>query len=167
MKQGMGWPIGVAVVLGATVIGNLIMMKVANGDPSMAIEPNYYAKAVTFDSTIAEERRSVALGWTATSSIATTDSTGTRTVTVTIADAQQQPVRGARVSVTALFNARANDVLSATLTEDAPGQYVAPLAAKYPGQWEVRVDAVRGGEHFVASTRTEVASAVPHGAAQP
>ena len=167
MKPGMGWPIGVAVILGATVVGNLVMMKVANGDPSFAIEPNYYQKAVQFDSTLAEERRSATLGWSATSTIVAGGTGKMRIVTVHLLDAQQQPVQGATVTITALFNARANDVLSATLRESAPGQYEAPLKARYPGQWEVRVDAVRGTDHFVASTRTDVATDVPHGAAPP
>lgn len=171
MKPGMGWPIGVAVILGATVVGNLVMMKVANGDPSFAIEPNYYQKAVQFDSTMAEAKRSAALGWSATSTIVASGAANAHTVTVHLLDAQLQPVQGATVTITALFNARANDVLSATLHESAPGLYEASLAARYPGQWEVRVDAVRGTDHFVESTRTDVTTdvptVVPHGAAPP
>ena len=45
MKPGAGWPIGIAIVLAATVVGNLVMMRVAGDDPSMAIEPDYYRKA--------------------------------------------------------------------------------------------------------------------------
>ena len=41
MKPGAGWPIGIALVLCATVVGNLVMMRVAGSDPSMAIEPDY------------------------------------------------------------------------------------------------------------------------------
>ena len=159
MKPGMGWPIGVVVILGATVIANIVVMRVANNDPSFAIEPDYYQKAVAFDSTIAEERRSVALGWTATSTIVASDTAGRPTLTVTIADARRQPVQGATVTVTALANARANEILSAALREVAPGRYQGALAARFAGQWEVRIDAVRGSEHFVVSTRTDVARA--------
>lgn len=156
MKRGMGWPIGITVILGLTVAANIWVMRVANDDPSFAIEPDYYKKAVQFDSTMASERRSAALGWTATSSIVTVDAKGA-TVTVTLRDAQQQPVTGASVRIAALANARANTILSANLTETAPGQYSAPLAAQRPGQWEVRVDATRGTDRFVASTRTDLA----------
>lgn len=160
MKPGMGWPIGIVVILGATIAANLVVMRIANSDASFAIEPDYYKKAVAFDSTMATERRSLSLGWSATSAIVAGDSAGRPMLTVTIRDAQQLPVRGAAVNITALANARANDILTAALQETAPGQYQSRLSARFAGQWEVRVDAVRGTEHFVTSTRTEVARAV-------
>jgi nitrogen fixation protein FixH len=155
VKPGTGWIIGVVGILSAFVIANLLLMRLANDDPSFAIEPDYYRKAVAFDSTMAQERRSAALGWTASSLIAPGAGASGPVVTVTLADARQQPVVGAAVTITARFNARANNVLSATLREDAPGTYRAPLAVQHAGQWEVRIDAVRGTERFVTSTRTD------------
>lgn len=156
MKKGMGWPIGVAVILGATVVANLVVMRLANNDPAFAIEPDYYKKAVAFDSTFAEERRSLELGWTATSTLASSTRAGESTLTVALDDAQHQPVSGATVTVVALANARANDRLTASLREVTPGRYESTIAARFAGQWEIRIDAVRGAEHFVASTRTDV-----------
>jgi len=153
MKQGSGWPIGIVSILVLFVVANLIVMRLANDDPAFAIEPDYYNKAVAFDSTMAVERRSAALAWSASARIAHGDSGPM--VMVTLADARHQPIAGASVTINARFNARANDVLAATLREGAPGQYVAPLAVRHAGQWEVRINAVRGAEHFVASTRTE------------
>ncbi len=153
MKPGMGWPIGIVLVLGSTVVGNLIMMRVANDDPSMAIEPDYYKKAVDFDSTMAQERRSNALGWTAISTIdSIVDGRPTR-VHVRLRDASGMSVTDAAVQVTALFNARANDLQSGTLQRDLDSSYSAPLNIRYPGEWEVRVDATRGNEHFKTTAR--------------
>lgn len=154
MKPGMGWPIGVAVILGVTVVANIVVMRVANSDPSFAIEPDYYRKAVAFDSTIAEERRSLTLGWSAVSTITRDSAGGAPVLAVVLRDTAGQPVVGAVVKVTALANARANDVLAATLRESSPGRYESTLAANFAGEWEVRVDAVRGQNHFVVSTRT-------------
>jgi len=159
MKKGMGWPIGVVVILGATVAANIVVMRLANDDPAFAIEPDYYKKAVAFDSTLAEEQRSLALGWTATSSLERSLQDDASTLTVVIADAQKQPVSGATVTVVALANVRANDRLTASLREMSAGRYQAELAVRFAGEWEVRVDAVRGAEHFVASTRTDVSRA--------
>ena len=156
MKPGAGWPIGVAVILGATVMANIVVMRVATNDPSFAIEPDYYQKAVAFDSSIAGERRSLALGWSATSKIVENDSIGRPTLTVTLLDSQRQPVQGATMKAVALANVRANDLVSVSLTEVAPGEYAARLGARIRGQWEVRVDAVRGTDHFAASTRTDI-----------
>jgi nitrogen fixation protein FixH len=155
----MGWQIVVTVILGVTIVANIVVMRIASSDPAFAIEPDYYKKAVAFDSTMATERRSLDLGWTATSVFASSDSGGQRTLTVTIVDAQQLPVQGATVTIVALANARANDLLSAALREVSPGHYQSALAARFAGQWEVRIDAVRGGQHFVTSTRANVARA--------
>lgn len=160
MKPGMGWPIGISAILAAFVIGNLALMRLANDDPAMAIEPDYYKKAVAFDSTLAQEKRSAALGWAASTTIASVDGSRGPIVTVSLADAAQVAVQGATVTVTARYNARANDVLTDTLREASPGQYRARLAVTHAGQWEVRIDAVRGAEHFMTSTRAEVSGAL-------
>ena len=147
------WPVGITVLLTVFVAANLIVMRVAGADPSFAVEPDYYQKAVEFDSTLDLERRSAALGWSAMSAIAS-DSAGA-TLTVTLRDARARPVAGASVTVAARYVARANDVRSATLREVTPGTYAAPLDAPHAGQWEVRVSATRGPDRFFANTRAE------------
>ncbi len=161
MKPGAAWPIGVVVILAVFVGGNLLMMRIANDDPSMAVEPDYYRKAVAFDSTMAEERRSAAVGWSAQTRIVGSDSAPGATVRVWLRDAAHQPVNGARVTIAARFNARANDIIVDTLTERTGGEYAAPLRVSHAGVWEVRVTAERGTSRFSASTRAEApASAV-------
>ena len=155
MKPGAGWPIGIAIVLAATVVGNLVMMRVAGDDPSMAIEPDYYRKAVGFDSVMAQERRSNALGWHASTTL---DSVvvGTPTmVRVQLSDSAGAMISDATVKVVALFNARANEVQALTLERDGEpnGSYRGALAVHYPGEWEVRVTATRGAAHFVSTSR--------------
>lgn len=161
MKAGMAWPIGIVVILSTTVIANLAVMRIANNDPAFAIEPDYYKKAVAFDSTMAQERRSNALGWVASTRIApVTDGAATR-LHVTLRDEASQPVVGATVLVTALFNARANALINATLVEDSAGVYSAPMAISTPGEWEVRITATRDTSHFMTSLRTTVTVAAP------
>lgn len=157
MKPGSGWPIGIVAILTATVVANIVVMRIASSDASFAIEPDYYQKAVAFDSTLATERRSLTLGWSAASTLVADDSTGRPLLTVTLVDRAQQPVQGATVTVAALANLRANDVVNAALTEVSPGRYQARLSAHVAGQWEIRIDAVRGTDHFVESTRTDLA----------
>jgi nitrogen fixation protein FixH len=153
MKRDARWPIGIALLLTVFVTVNLMMMRVAGADPSFAVEPDYYRKAVEFDSTMAIDRRSAALGWTATSAI--TRGPDGSTLTVTLVDGAGQPVRGASVAGSVRFVARANDVHEVSLREPAPGRYSAPVDARHAGQWEVRIDAKRGASRFVASMRAE------------
>ena len=153
MKQGMGWPIGVAAILGTTVAANLVVMRIANDDPSFAVEPDYYRKAVHFDSAMAQQRANLSLGWGIQTQIDSIgDGTHTR-LTVYLRDALSSPLAGARMAVMARHNARANDTLTAVLTEAAPGMYRAELPIARAGEWEVRVDASHGSQRFSASSR--------------
>ena len=153
MKRVPAWPVGIVVVLLLFAAGNIQMMRLASADPSFAVEPDYYRKAVAFDSTMAQQRRNADLGWIVTAAI--DRETIPATVSVRLADGTGQPVRDAKVRIDARFNARANDVLTADLTETAPGTYTGRLGVKFAGEWEVRVDAVRAADHFTASARTQ------------
>ena len=153
MKRPHAWPVGITVLLVVFAAGNLMMMRVAADDPAFAIEPDYYRRAVGFDSTMEQERRSAALRWTAMTHLSRGDGSGS--VAVMLSDSAGKPVAGAKVKVDARFNARANDILKAELVERSPGTYVGPLAVGHAGEWEVRIEAVRGIDRFVASTRTQ------------
>ncbi|MEO7360161.1 MAG: FixH family protein, partial [Gemmatimonadaceae bacterium] len=158
MKPGMAWPIGITAILATSVIGNLIMMRVANNDPSFAIEDNYYQRAVDFDTTMQQQRRSDALGWTATVAIDGVRG-GAGLLRVQLSDSSALPITADSVIAVAFFNARANERARLILTHepiDSPGAYQHAIAVAHPGQWEVQIGAWRGHEHFVLSTRVEV-----------
>jgi nitrogen fixation protein FixH len=152
MKRGQAWPIGITLLLTIFVAANLVVMRIAGADPSFAVEPDYYAKAMTFDSTMALERESARLGWTAASWIVPRD--GATMLVVTLTDAKGAAVAGAMVVSEARFVGRAAKVLRDTLAETGRGQYEATLVDPPGGAWEVRVAATRGAERFVATTRT-------------
>jgi nitrogen fixation protein FixH len=163
MKPGMGWPIGITAILGATVVANLVMMRVANNDPSFSVEPDYYKKAVFYDSTMAQTRRNLDLGWgvqTFADSIVPGKPTRLRVV---LRDEKALPLLGARVEATVLFNARANDLTTATLTDEGAGVYAATLPINMPGEWEIRVNATRDTSHFTASRRITAVRALGTG----
>jgi nitrogen fixation protein FixH len=167
MKAGMGWPIGVATILALTVTANIVVMRIANDDPSFSVEPDYYRKAVHFDSTMAQQRENLSLGWGFDAAIDSIgDGTHTR-LSVRLRDASASPLPGARVAVMARFNARANDTLTAILEEKTPGTYVATLPIAHPGEWEVRVDATQGSQRFSTSSRVTVVRALATASTSP
>ena len=164
MKAGMGWPIGIIAILGASVAANIVMMRIANNDPSFAVEPDYYRKAVFYDSTMAQTHRNLDLGWdvqTSADSIVQGKPTRLRVV---LRDERARPVLGAVVQATVLFNARANDLTTATLTDEGTGVYSATLPINAPGVWEVRVNATRDTSHFTSSTRLTAVRSATQGA---
>jgi len=163
MKAGAGWPIGITAMLGASVAANLVMMRIANNDPSFSVEPDYYKKAVFYDSTLAQSHRNLDLGWGVQAfadSIVQGKSTRLRVV---LRDAHALPLPGAAVEATVLFNARANNVSTATLTDEGAGVYAATLPINTPGEWEVRVNARRDTSRFTSSTRISAVRAAGTG----
>ena len=153
MKPGMGWPIGIIAILAASMAANILMMRIANDDPSFAVEPDYYRKAVLYDSTLAQTHRNLDLGW-GVQAFADSIVRGRPTrLRVVLRNERAQPLLGAVVDATVLFNARANDLVTATLTDDGAGVYSATFPINTPGEWEVRVNVTRDTSHFTSSTR--------------
>ena len=157
MKPGMAWPIGITAILATSVIGNLVMMRVANNDPSFAIEDNYYQRAVDFDTTMHQQGRSDALRWTAAVAIDGVHD-GAGVLRVQLRDQNSLPITADSVMAVAFFNARANERARVRLTRDSTesGTYRQAIAVAHAGQWDVQISAWRGPEHFVLSTRVEV-----------
>ena len=72
---------------------------------------------------------------------------------VVLHDEKALPLLGAHVEATVLFNARANDLTTATLSDEGAGVYTATVPINTPGEWEVRVNAKRDTSHFTSSSR--------------
>lgn len=155
MKRGMWWPIGITGVLAATVAANIWVMVIANDDPSFAIEPDYYRKALAWDTTLAETRHNAALGWRLTPAMGPIASDGSALLTVRLTDSTGSGLAGAAVHVAALHVARASDVHQVTLADSGGGEYAARLDARRPGQWELRFDATVGSRRFTQTDRVE------------
>jgi nitrogen fixation protein FixH len=147
------WPIAITLVLLLSAGSNVWVMTIANRDPSFAVEPDYYRKAVAWDAQMAQARTNAALGWRAVSAIVLAKEGQPGLVRVTLLDRAGRPVSGARLSVEAMHNARASQRLESALAETSPGIYEAATAARRPGQWELRVTAVRDTTRYTETVR--------------
>lgn len=154
MKKGMGWPIGIVVILAATVAGNIGVIVLTNDDPSFAIEPDYYRKAVAWDSTQARIAQSDALAWTVSAQV-NNQNASLSVLTLTLVDQKGAAVHNARLTGTLLHVARANDVRSVVFTETPGGQYAATVPMARRGMWELRLAAVRNAEQFQQTVRID------------
>src|SRR5512136_3054494 len=120
MKRGWYWPFLLVGLLAAGVGANVYFLARAVGDPSFAVEPDYYAKAVAWDAHQAQARENADLGWSVTIDVAPADlATGRARVVAKLVDRDGRAVPGASVGLEAFHNARAADVRKATLTETA------------------------------------------------
>jgi len=156
-KGGRGWIAAVVLILGTTVAANFYVMHLAGDDPSFAIEPDYYDRALHWDDELAQRERNARLGWRAAPTLDAASAPGT--VHVRLADAAGVPVRDATVRVSAFPIARSAQLAEATLSPLADGAYAAPFPVQRSGAWEVRVEAVRGEDRFTSVHRLDVPAA--------
>jgi len=63
MKKGWYWPFFLVGLQASGVGANLYFMSRAISDPSFAVEPDYYAKAIAWDAHQAQARDNAELGW--------------------------------------------------------------------------------------------------------
>ncbi len=158
MKRGIGWPIGIVAILTATVGLNAWVYHVATDDPSLAILPDYYQKAVDWDSTLAQRRVNLALGWRLSPTLGAFTMRDGAPLQVALTDASGTPIPDATIRVAAFFNARADDIVDATLGRDSAG-YSGRLPVTHRGVWELQFDVTRGRQRFTSISRVEAVAA--------
>lgn len=156
LASGKLWAWGPGLVLAALLGTQLTVLHFVLDDPSFALEPDYYRKAVAWDTQRELERQSQALGWHADLAAQPAPRARGLELRVQLRDAQQRPLAGAAVHVQAFANARAARVLEAALLETAPGTYTADIPSNVLGLWEFRVEATRGAERFAEVLRQSV-----------
>ncbi len=163
MKRGTGWPIAVATILGLTIAANVWIVRVANRDPSVAVEPDYYQKAVHWDDELAQRARNDSLGWRLTPALHDTGTDAAGTLDVTLEDHGGTPLSGARIAVVAIHNTRASRPITLLLRDEGRGAYRAAFPGWRRGMWELRFDIHRGDAHFTADRRVDTDAAAPTG----
>ena len=161
MKRGMAWPIAVAVILGLTVAANVWLIRIANSDPSFAIEANYYQRGVHWDDEMAQRARNVELGWQLLATLSPIERGSGANLRVALNDSAVAPIADASVVVWAVHVARASQPVEVTLHSSAPGQYAARVPIERAGLWELRFDVHRGADRFTALERLDARSAHP------
>lgn len=158
-RRGWLWPIGLAALLVVSAGVNVVFMIIANRDPSFAVEPDYYRKALAWDETMAQEARNRALGWALDVRAEPASQRGRLRLVIRLADSAGSALDGAAVTVEALHGARAADVLTGTLAPAGPGLYAAEMPLRRAGLWELRFRAARGDDVFTRRLSTDLPGA--------
>ena len=157
-SRGWYWPVGLAALLVVSAGANIALLVITSRDASFAVEPDYYAKALAWDETMAQQTRNEALGWSLGLGVEPTGERGRVTVAARLTDRAGVPLSGARVAIEGLHNARANRVLTAVL-EQRGLEYAAAMPLARPGLWEFRVRVTRGPDVFTATLMRDVPEA--------
>jgi hypothetical protein len=146
------WPWAVVALLAATVLKYAIVLAMISGDPTIAIEEDYYGRAIAWDDSRATRAASDALGWSARISIGP-DRLGRAEARVEIADGAGAAIRDAAVSARIFHHSRAGRAWEGDLPRGEDGIHRATVPGARRGLWRVELEARRGAERFL-ETRT-------------
>jgi nitrogen fixation protein FixH len=160
MNAARLWPVAIIGVLAVTVGANAVLLYQAGDPDAAAVEPDYYRRAVAWDSTLAQRSRDAALGWRLAADLGAPGPDGTP-LTVRLTDARGAPLADALITVEAIHNAEGSRRLSAPMRRVPDGGYAAILPVARSGLWELRFEAVRHGERFTATLRREAGRPAP------
>lgn len=158
-QKGYAWALVPVALLGTMFAGWGVMIRLALDDPSFAVEPDYYEKAVHFDEHQAQARESRELGWQL-DVVPRADAEG-GLVQVALRDRNQKPIEAAVVKATVFHNARSSQWRELVFRSDGNGRYSERLVPWRPGSWELRFDVQKGSQRFLQVIRLSVEN--PHG----
>lgn len=154
LRKDRIWPTIIVALLGGNLALGFVLIRVANADPHFAVEPDYYRRAVEWDSTRAQAARNVALGWRWTPSLGAVRGDSVPMM-LAIAGPDGAPIDGALVTIEARAVAHASEAITDTLVSQGGGWYGASLPMRRIGLWEFRVRAVRGTETATTDLRLD------------
>jgi nitrogen fixation protein FixH len=148
--------VAIVGVLAVTVGANVAMMVAARDPNAYVVEPDYYHKAVNWDSTMAQARASAALGWQVDAALRDWTPQGT-TLLVQLADSTGAPLAGADVKVELINNLSPETPVHAAPADAGGGRYESRVVLARPGLWELRLQVRRAGDYFTADLRRDLA----------
>lgn len=150
LKNGAWFPWMLVAILLVSVGANIYLLIRANSDPSFAVEPDYYAKAVDWDRIQAEKAESDALGWNVVVDARHDE------LRIRLTDRLGRPIDDAVVEVEAFHNARAADRARSVMYPRGQGVYVWEGPFERAGIWEYRIAATTDDYTFRHVTKEEL-----------
>ncbi len=149
-KNGTWFAYMLVAILLISVAGNIYMVMTAANDPSFAVEPDYYKKAVQWDRLQAEKAASDALGWHIVVDARPDE------LRIRLTDRLGRPIDGATVEVDAFPNARASQRVRGYMIPKGRGVYVFERDFAENGLWEYRLAAVVDEQRFMHVSKKEL-----------
>lgn len=148
MSAATRWTIAIVSLLAGNVIAMLVLMGVAHSGGSEVI-PNYYDRAVQYDTEIDDATSSLALAWSADVSL------GRSMIEVQVRDRAGLPLDGARVRVTGYSRGHGDRHIDAVLALVGNGVYRAALRMPAVGVHDLKVVVERAGDRFTTPVSLE------------
>ncbi len=162
MSKRSPWPFAIVGLLGmnVTIVG--ITVFYATSDRSMAVEPNYYQRALAWDRNQIQSTRNAQLGWTLTLE-ASNPRHGRSDLALSLRDRSGKPIEDARIEALAFHNSRASERQTLLLSSMGKGEYSGTLAADRDGLWHFQVTIQHGTNTFTQVVERSLISSDPRG----
>lgn len=153
------WPLFVVGIALTSLTGAGVLIFFAHANGGVAVEPDYYRKAVDWDRSVHERAVSDRLGWSASAESSPVMRPGEdATVILTVLRADGTGLVGGSVEVEAFHHAESTRRLRPGVRDLGSGRYLLTLDRARPGRWELRLTVSEGGDRFVAVLEHEVES---------
>jgi nitrogen fixation protein FixH len=157
--RGWRWPAFVVVLLLMNAGLAAVMIYYATTDKTFAVEPDYYRKAMNWDTYAAMHDASAKLGWSVHLRVRPAeDARGRPRLVLNVADRDGEPVSDVQFRGIAFHRARASERIALAFANAGNGEYECEAAMSRPGLWEVRLIASRGRDVFETIEQVEVVS---------
>ncbi len=154
--SGRFWMLVPVLLLGASVAGWIVMVRLAVDDPGFSLEPDYYRKAVEFDAREARRRAADDVGFRVDVESFVRDGATTR-LRVRARDRAGVELTGAMLRGIGFSNARAKNVVPLSFRAESDGVFVAEFDENvHLGLWELRLEIVRGETEVERVIRAEL-----------
>ncbi len=143
-SSGWIWPVAIVGVLAAQAAFIAAVITVASRDPSNAIEPNYYEKAVKWDTSSRAAHAWEDSGWSLDFSFETVDAASIPTSTKAcrlvahLRDGDAHQTNASSIEVECFHQARSGERFKWTLVPRAHGEFESSALHFRPGLWEIR-----------------------------
>lgn len=150
-ERGWYWPLLIVALLVGQMSIVLTGVWIASSDKSVAVEPNYYEKAVKWDDQARQAQRNQELGWGVAIRVSDRfDGLHERHLVCELKDRDGNAVTGANLEIEAFANVRSAERVKGTLRPNDASEYEGELPIIRDGLWEMRIRATRGDDVFTA-----------------
>ncbi|NND98252.1 MAG: nitrogen fixation protein FixH [Pirellulaceae bacterium] len=141
------WVSLVVFLLGLQLAIGGVAIRVATGDRSAVVVPDYHNAALNWDATYAKRTALTRLGWQLSVQPSdVVDAGGLRAIRIGITDHEGGTVEGLNISAKAFAHAQANDITTFKLDAIANGTYQATAPLARNGLWDIEFAFIADGE---------------------
>ncbi|MFO0943411.1 MAG: FixH family protein [Pirellulales bacterium] len=145
------WVGAIVSLLSMQLIGGVVTVYLAVGDPTVAVIPNYYQAGLEWDVKHRNLDQFVHMQFQIELIVEPVDTQVDQRHVMLKLTKNGVPVGKQRVSASIYHHAKGTDVVKLTFDEGHEGEYVAPCRLTKSGLWEVDISVE--GDHGIAETR--------------